>query len=53
MALPVRLLKLLPNFSLLPVVMWCRDIAKSLGLEDYQHDAATAVCVDYVSYALK
>ncbi|KAA6414359.1 MAG: hypothetical protein FRX49_00369 [Trebouxia sp. A1-2] len=24
-----------------------RDIAKSLGLEDYQHDAATAVCVDY------
>ncbi|DBA82057.1 hypothetical protein WJX77_010615 [Trebouxia sp. C0004] len=29
-----------------------RDIAKCLGLEDYQHDAATAVCLDYVSYAL-
>ena len=31
----------------------CRDIAKALGLDEYLHDAATAVCVDYVSYALK
>ncbi|KAL3151920.1 hypothetical protein ABBQ32_001051 [Trebouxia sp. C0010 RCD-2024] len=29
-----------------------REIASALGLGEYQSDAATAVCVDFVSYAL-
>ncbi len=41
------------RFIFLSLRLCYREIAKALGLAEYQSDAATAVCVDYVSYVLK